>query len=470
MAGTPVAGDTAVAVVADSAAPRPDSAVAALDTSAAAPAPAAQRPAPSQRCIFVVDNVDRQGVRIEVAPGVENYFAGGNVRLRCANIPVRIASDSVASYQGNVVQFIGSVRYQDSTVNMTADFGTYFRDAEKWEARGRVVLRNLRDGSTLRGPSLDYYRAVRGLRDLEEMYADQRPTITLPVRDSSNTVEDPYVVVGDRVRTRGEDQLWAAGRVTIDRSDFKGRGDSLQMDTGAASNGALVGSAVLRRVASDSFQLRGKRIDFVLANRQLTYLTARDSADLVGTDLSLVGDAIGLDVNDGEVEQTLSWGKEVRPLALSNDYEIRGDSLAFDTPERELKEIRAFSAAWVGAKPDSAGDRDWVSGEKVIASFVTRDSAGTKRPALQRMEATGRARSLYRMVQSGQGRPSVSYTIADTIIITMKVSPDSVTVDRVFATGSVEGVHLQPALARPDSLRADTLRTAVDTTGRRRRR
>jgi hypothetical protein len=302
------------------------------------------------------------------------------------------------------------------------------------------------------------------------MYADQRPTVTIPVTDSSGQSPDPYVLVADRVRTRGEDQIWGGGRVTIDRSDFRGRGDSLEMDTGAASTGALIGSAVVRRIAADSFQLRGLRIDLDLADRELTYVTARDSADLVGTDLSLQGDGIGLDINDREVDQTVAWGKLIRPVALSNGYEIRGDSLAFDTPGRELKEIRAFTNAWLGAQPDSAGDRDWVAGSKVIASFVTRDSAGAKRPALQRLFATGLAKSLYRLQQAGQDHPSISYTTADTIIVTMRVTADSVTVEKVFAHGGVEGLHLQPELVKADSLAADSLRARVDTTGGRRRR
>jgi hypothetical protein len=407
----------------------------------------------------VIENVDREGARIEVSPGVVNYFAGGNVRFRCANVPVRIASDSVASYQGSVIQFVGRVRYRDSTVEMTADFGTYFRDAEKWEARGHVVLQNLGDRSTLRGPMLDYFRTARALRDTSEMYADQRPTITLPVRDSTGAESVPYTVVGDRVRLRGNDRMWAGGRVTIDRTDLRGRGDSLELDTGPAGEGALVGNAVVRRVAADSFELKGARIDLQLERRQLSYVTARDSALLTGTDLELVGDAIGLDIQQGEVGQTVAWGRTVRPVALSTDYEVRGDSVAFDTPKRELKEIRSFGSAWLGAKPDSLGDRDWVGGDTVTAGFVQRDSAGVKRPALQRLEAKGNGRALYRFSQAGQARPSISYTKADLIVVTMLVTADSVKVDSVFARGNVDGVHLQPGF------RADSLRARADTAG-----
>jgi hypothetical protein len=124
------------------------------------------------------------------------------------------------------------------------------------------------------------------------------------------------------------------------------------------------------------------------------------------------------------VEQTLAWGKKVRPYALSADYEIRGDSLAFDTPEQQLKEIRAFGDAWVGAKPDSGtGDRDWIAGQKVVAVFVPRDSAGKPRPAISSVLATGDARALYRLIQAGDKKASITYNKADSIRITMRGDP-----------------------------------------------
>lgn len=429
-----------------------------------APAAAGAQGAPdgTQRCRLVLLGAEREGVSIEVAPGVTNYHVGGNVRFRCQGLEIYMRSDSVASYQGSMVQFIGNVRYRDTTVELTARHGTYLRDLEKWEARENVVYRNREDGTTLRGPSLDYFRAVEGLRSASEMFADRRPTITVAVRDTvTGTDEEPYVIVGDRVRTIGNDRTYAAGQVTIDRSDFRGRADSLFLDQGPAGEGALIGRALMRREAEDSFRLTGARIDLALEERKLTYVTARDSARLVSDDLTLDGDVIGLDVEGDEVDQTLAWGTTVKPVALSEDFEVRGDSLAFDTPGGALREVRAFGEAWVGARPDSAtGERDWIAGDTVVASFVQRDSAGTERTAVERIEATGTARALYRLQQSGQEGVSLSYSRADRIVIRMRVTADSVAVDSVIATGNVDGLHLQPVPARPA---ADTTRAGGAT-------
>ena len=100
----------------------------------ALPKPAA---AQSDRCVFQIDNVERQGSVVETPQGT-NYFAGGNVRLSCRGSQITMQSDSVAAYGGNLVRFIGNVKYRDSTLTMDADYGTYYKASEKWEARGRV--------------------------------------------------------------------------------------------------------------------------------------------------------------------------------------------------------------------------------------------------------------------------------------------------------------------------------------------
>ena len=416
----------------------------------------AQAPAP-QRCRLVIENVDRQGTQIQVTPEVVNYFAGGNVRLRCAGLAVRMWSDSVASYQGRVVQFVGHVRYRDSTVEMTADYGTYFRDGEKWEARGNVVLQNLTDGSSLRGPMLDYYRVLHGMRDTTEIYADRRPTVSVSVVDSSGMPDEPYLVVGDRVRFKGEDQVWAGGRVTIDRSDFQGRGDSLFLDTGPGNAGALIGRASMHRTAADSFDLRGLRIDLTFAEKRLTGVTARDSASLRNATLDLEADGIGLTISDEEVTETRAWGETIRPVAVSDAYEARGDSLRFATPDQQLREITAFGNGWLAGKSDSlGGERDWVSGDLVHALFGAAESEGSSGPVIKVLEARGTARAYYRMALAGSTAPSLSYTLADAITIIMG-SGTTATVDSVHAVGVRDGVHLQPLLTPADTARTDSI-------------
>ena len=369
----------------------------------------APRLAAQGRCTFQIDNVDRQGSVVETPSGT-NYFAGGNVRLSCRGSQITMQSDSVAAYGGNIVRFIGHVKYRDSTLTMDADNGVYYKAGEKWEARGHVTTENLLTGSSLTGPSLDYYRVVKGVRDTLEMYATGRPKITYNTADSAGRPAEPYIIVGDRLRFKGSDRIYAGGKVTIDRSDFAARGDSLRLDTGAGGDGTLIGGPpILRGLGPDSFSVAGNRIDLKLERRELTYLLARGNGHAVSRDWDLVADTIGLDVNNRKLEQTLAWGKKSRPLATSPAYAMKADSLALDTPV---------------------------------------DSAGKTRSRLARIDARHGAQS-YHIDANVKlpTRPSINYARGDAITVTMR-NGDSTGVDRVDVRGKVDGVQLE---ASPDS-------------------
>jgi hypothetical protein len=416
----------------------------------------------SERCVFQINNVDRQG-SVSETPAGTNYFAGGNVQLSCKGLSITMRADSVAAYGGNVVHFIGNVKYRDSTLTMDADNGKYYKNGEKWEARGRVVTNNLRTGSKLTGPALDYYRVVKGVRDTLEMYATGRPRIEYTTNNPGAPPSEPYLVVADRVRMKGSDRLWGGGKVTIDRSDFSARGDSLRLDTGKGSDGTLTGSSpIMRGLGRDSFNLTGRRLDLRLNRRELTYVTAKGKGHAVSKEWDLVADTIGLDIKSRRLEQTLAWGDSTRPYATSPAYAMRADSLALDTPGQQLKEVRGFGTAWLGGTIDTrTRQRDWIRGDTVVAQFVQRDSAGTRRAALSRIVARKGAQSFHLDPnQKHPERPSINYARGEVIVMTMKQGVRT-GVDRVDIRGQVDGIQLEAAdpPTRPDSLapRADSL-------------
>jgi hypothetical protein len=418
--------------------------------------PAAPAVAPSQRCTFQIDNVDRQGAVNETPTGT-NYFAGGNVRLSCRGMRISMQSDSVAAYGGNVVQFIGNVKYRDSTVAMDADFGTYYKNGERWEARGNVDTRNTRSGSTLTGPSLDYYREVKGVRDTLEMYAIGRPKIRYVEADTAGGRKvEPYLIVADRVRFKGNDRIWAGGKVTVDRSDFAARSDSMRLDTGKGSDGTLIGGEpLLRGLGPDSFRLAGKRIDLALQERELNKVVARGQGHAINRDWDLVADTIAIDLKARKLERTLAWGKGTRPYAVSTAYAMRADSLALDSPGQLLNEVRGFGKAWLGGTIDSVTkDRDWMRGDTVVAKFTPSDSAGRKRAVLSRIEARAAAQS-YHLERNAKAptRPSINYARGDAITVTMKHAAAGAAsgVERVDIRGKVDGIQLE---AGGDSVRA----------------
>ena len=409
----------------------------------------------AERCVFQIDNVDRQGSVNETKTGT-NYFAGGNVRLSCRGQQLTMQSDSVAAYGGEVVKFIGNVKYRDSTLTMDADRGTYYKNGEKWEARGRVITKNLKNGSTLTGPALDYFRVVKGVRDTMEMFSTGRPRIEYTSAAPGARPAEPYIIVADRVRLKGNDRLWGGGKVTINRSDFAAKGDSLRLDTGKGSDGTLIGgNPVMRGLGRDSFNLTGRRLDLKLDQRELTYVTAKGEGHAISKEWDLVADTIGLDLNNRKLDQTLAWGDSIRPNATSPAYAMRADSLALDTPGQQLKEVRGFGAAWLGGTIDSVSkQRDWIRGDTVVANFVQRDSAGTPRAALSRIVARKGAQS-YHLDPNAKypDRPSINYARGDVIVMTMSPAERG-GVDRVDIRGQVDGIQLEAsdASAKPDSV------------------
>jgi hypothetical protein len=420
----------------------------------------------SRKCRFRLQSVGDSGRQVKVAPGDSgtNYFAGGGVHLTCEGTAISMRSDSVAAYAGTVVQFIGNVHYKDSTVTMDADNGTYYKDGERWEARGKVHTVNLSTGSTMDGPSLDYLRAVKGVRDTVETYSIGRPTIHYIPRDSSGAKAEPYVIVGDRIRQKGESQVWAGGKVTIDRSDLTARGDSLWLRTGKDGKGSMIGGQPsLRGFGKDTFDLTGKRIDFTLDEKDLTGIMALDSAHAVTGKVDLTGDTVAIALREKKAELTRAWGRARRPVGLAGDYELRGDSLAIDTPMGVLKEVRAFFNAWAGTKPDSgSGERDWVAGDTVIIRFVEQDSAGSTTTKVQQLEAMSTAKSFYRAIDKNkpadstkQALPSLNYARADRIVVQMATTGDG-GMERVDLFGHVDGIQLEPGTSKPVKVKPPT--------------
>ncbi|MHB1328819.1 MAG: hypothetical protein ACYC2K_11515 [Gemmatimonadales bacterium] len=415
----------------------------------------ARRAQPSDRCRLQIVNVDREGVRTTPMAGTENYFAGGNVHARCAGRNIHMYADSVASYGGSVVQFISlgsKVRYRDSTTALDADFGTYFQNGERFEAQNNVTHRDLESGSTITGQRIDYLRPVRGLRTEMEVIAYNRPTVSYLVKDSAGQVLPPYTIIGNTVRTRANEVIYAQGNVTIDREDLKGAADSLWLDTGRRQAGQLVGRASLRSDRRVGFTLSGRVIDIGLAQRELRLLKARDSAKLISKDITLAGDSVGVELINRQPERILAWGKTVRPSLVSSDYLVRGDSLRVEMPNQRLTSLRAFGGGWVGFSGDtaSAGSRrDWISGDTVAVAFLSLGAGASEQTKIREVEAIQNARSYYQLApERGQTKGSINYTRAKRILVTMRITPDSNTVQQVDAVGEVDGIHLQPALTR----------------------
>jgi len=219
-------------------------------------------------CTVEIDSVRGKAQQVEVRTGETNVFAGGGVFAHCRGTGSSLQSDSVAWYAGiGRFDMIGQknlVHIRDTAITLDAVTAAYFLRQERLEAHKNVVAVNRGSGSVLRGPNLTYYRALKGVRDTLEMYASGRPTIDY--RGTADSAE-PYVIVADRVRFKGNDRMWGGGAVTIDRSDFAARGDSMQLDQ-VAGFGLLVGKPRVEGKGTESYTLTGTRIELGLRGHE----------------------------------------------------------------------------------------------------------------------------------------------------------------------------------------------------------
>ena len=412
----------------------------------------AQQPRPADTtagrpCTIVIDSIGGDYRQVVPAPGDTNRFAGGGVLAHCEGTASTLASDSVAMYgRQRRIDLVGHVVIRDTALALDANFASYFLRDERLEARKNVVATNRRNGSVLRGPHLDYYRAARGVRDTVEMFAASRPTVEY--RQAADSGE-PYIIVGNRIRFKGDDRVWAGGKVTVDRSDFASRSDSLLLDE-TRGFGVLVGQPRVEGKGGKTYTLVGTRIELGLEQREVRLVKALGQGKATGDDWTLTADTIHLMVAERKLQQAFAWGEgggaKSRAHAVSSLYTIEADSIAIDTPGEVLTETRAFGRALSRAKRDSTAppaDVDWIAGDSLTARLAQeRDSTGREHSRLQQILARGAARALTHHFddRDSTAAPSINYSRGQRIAVLLSGAK----IDRVVVAGAAAGVHLEP--------------------------
>jgi hypothetical protein len=396
-------------------------------------------------CKVLIDSVGRQAQRVEVRAGETNVFAGGGVLAHCDGTGTTLSADSVAWFAGiRRFDMIGQrnvVHIRDTTLTLDATTAAYYLSQERLEAHKNVVAVNRTTGSVLRGPNLTYYRAVPGVRDTLEMYSTGRPTIDYHATADSG---EPYVIVADRVRLKGNDRMWGGGRVTIDRSDFAAQGDSMQLDQ-PAGFGVLIGKPAVEGKGARAYKLTGTRIELGLEGREVKRVKALGDGVATGSDWRLTADTIHLHLDRSKLQRAFAWGPKdsVRARAVSTTNTIRSDSLALDLPNEVLTEARAFGHAVSTSKKDSTknADVDWITGDSLTARWAqVPDSAGTPKTKLHELVSRNNARA-FTHIQSEHDTagPSINYSRGTIIRIVLKRDK----VDTVTVTGHADGVQLE---------------------------
>ena len=375
---------------------------------------------------------------LQYASGGAWFSCIGRPGTESAGIVVwRTYADSVAwrSYLGRA-DFIGSVRFSDSTAELTADRASYYQLHDRLEAFDDVSLVNQGNGSVLTGPHLVYTRATSDTTDDAELFADQRPRVEYRTEgDSAN----PTVIIGDRVRLLGSSMAWAGGNVEIEQEGFAANGDSATLDLNSES-GVLIGHAEAIGQDTVGYTLRGNRIAYRMVESELTWVQAQRRAEALSADWRIVGDTIEFAVADDKIQAGMVWGDSITPRAMSETYTLSGDSLAVDLPDQVLTEMRGFGEAKATARPDStATEVDWIAGDSVVARF---DSTSTGSRTLKELRANGNARAFYQIFddEDPEAPPGFNYSRGLRIIALFEEE----TLLRVDVVGEADGIYLEP--------------------------
>lgn len=408
--------------------------------------------APAQQCLLQYEAASpganvRTNVQ-QVEGGHVNFFQGGGVKYRCEGQNNTLIADSAEYYGGQrVLYLIGDVHYTEPRTKVDSDRMTYYQVEDRLRAEGNVNVRS-ESGTTIRGPVIDYYRAT-SIRPLARTVATGRPRMAIVQRQPNGQPSDPVDVVANTLVSEGDNLIYASGSVDVTRPDILAKGDSVFFD-GQRNFARLMLTPSVESRTGRKFTLTGGVIDLYSRDRRLERVVATPTGHVLSEDLELLADSVDLRVLDNQIQRVIAFGSKSRSRALSPDRQVIADSIDAIMPAQRLREVRAIGNAYVNSVADTgrivSSERDWISGDTVIAEF---DSIApgdtTTRPQAKRIVAMVDARSFYQIAgaEPGRGLPNLNYVRGRLITITF--------VDRAVAkvdvTGQAAGVYLEPAEA-----------------------
>src|SRR5215208_5725386 len=248
-----------------------------------------------RRCDLSFPNTPRTTTNLVKLPnGRYNNYWGQGIVAHCQGQGNTLTADSAEYYENEGrLYLVGNVHYTEPRATVTSRTMTYYQNDDRLHAEGDVFA-VLSNGSTLRGPSADYYRSTPQ-RPLTRLFAPGRPTVTLIQRDTTGRGKPPDTahVVANQITMVGDSLVYASGRVQITRPDLLATGDSAFMDSGH-DFARLMREPSVQGKGAQTFTLTGGLIDVYSRNRQLERVVATPKGHALSQDLELVADSVDL--------------------------------------------------------------------------------------------------------------------------------------------------------------------------------
>jgi len=272
----------------------------------------------------------------------------------------RISADSAVVYEAtSYTQLFRNVVFQDRESRLTADRANYFNEENRLRAWGSVILRDLAEGSIIRGDTMVLLRAgaqreedrltVTGRRPAATLYPTRQPVDTAgavgdsiaggpavgdsiqmevpepdslsppplrPTREegppapemdrreppSSDEPRIPWEVEAQRIVLEGSSIFRATGDVDIQRDSVDAVAESMEYD-GDAGTLLLARGA---RLTTAEFDLSARDIRLEIPQDEIRGIDARHEALLEGEDLKLLAPTILMFLTEGELDQLVA--------------------------------------------------------------------------------------------------------------------------------------------------------------------
>ena len=429
----------------------------------------AQAPAaPSGRCQFQFDNTPNTSLTTIQLPSKQyNSYLGSGVVARCPKQKLVLRSDSLEVYgdEGRYY-FIGHVDYNEARLKLKSDFLTYFQRDERILASINVDA-TLPSGTKLKGPSLEFFRAIPKIRPQQKGVAVGRPTIALVEKDAQGKSQPPVNVTGNSIWLEGDSVVSASGEVVVVRPELTATGDSLYLD----NTKGLVRMMRKPRITGTKgrpFTLVGETIDLLSKRRKLDRVLALNAAEATSEDLNLKSDTIDLRVTNDTLQRAIAWGKS-RARATSPSQVVLSDSIDVVMPGQRVREMHAVRAASAEGLPQDTAkfhttEKDRLTGDTIVAHFDSIPARDTvTKPRITRLVALGNATSLQHLAPQDTclRTPAINYTRGRAIT----VSFDSARVKNVVVTNpdQLSGIYREPVADSTSACKAPLKTTTPPT-------
>jgi len=422
----------------------------AADSAKKVTVPVKRKPAPKE-CVLDFNESPPESRLISnlLNDGSRTTFIGGGMVARCQGDPQTIRADSAEQYESiEMLVLIGNVVFEEpGKMRVTAPNATYFAGEERLVATGGVVATDLPTGSTITGPTIEYFRAG-SRRPFSRLYAPQRPTMRLVEKDSSGTEQSPISITANQFEQSGDSTLVGWGDVVIDREQITGRSDSASFDNITEKARLIRNAFILSRDTTRPFRLVGDSIDMFSKDRKLERVVALHRAQATSNDVTMRAERVEMRLDSQVVDRAWAYGPG-RAYAETSTQSLEADSIEILMPAQLVQALHAIGRALAFGTPDSLrirnAEQDVLSGDTIVALFDTVTTAPDTAPksSITRVIATRTASARYR-IPSSRGAycpPGINYVRGKRIVVDF----ESGSVRTVAVDSQASGVFLEPS-------------------------